>query len=63
MLISLAEYAARHHIDASTVRKKILAGNFPATKIGRNWCVEDSTPWVDLRCKRAEEALLGYSPD
>ncbi len=51
MLISLTEYAAQHHVDASTVRKKILAGNLPAAKIGRNWCIEDGTPWLDLRYK------------
>ncbi len=55
MLISLTEYAAQHHIDASTVRKKILAGNLPARKIGRTWCIEESTPWVDLRRKANKE--------
>ena len=51
MLISLTEYAERHNLDASTVRKKILAGNLQAMKIGRNWCIDSDTPWIDLRKK------------
>lgn len=51
MLISLVEYAAQHDLDPSTVRKKVLAGNLPAQKIGRNWVIDSDTPYTDLRIK------------
>lgn len=51
MLISLAEYGKLHGVSPTTVRQKILAGNLPAQKIGRNWCIESDTPYIDLRVK------------
>lgn len=51
MLISLAEYAAQHGVSPITVRHKILAGNLPAQKIGRNWVIDSDTPYTDLRVK------------
>lgn len=49
MLISLAEYAKRQGVDPATVRQKVLRGNLEAMKIGRNWCIEESTPYTDGR--------------
>lgn len=51
MLISLAEYGKLHGVSPTTVRQKILAGNLPAQKIGRNWCIDSDTPYIDLRVK------------
>ena len=52
MLISLAEYAARHGKEASTVRQMAERGGFKtARKIGRNWAIEESEPYPDRRIK------------
>lgn len=51
MLISLTEYAARHQVDSSVVRRKAIAGTLPAFKIGRNWCIDEDAPYIDLRVK------------
>lgn len=51
MLISLAEYAAKHGVKQATVRQKILRGNLEAQKIGRNWVIEEDTPYIDTRVK------------
>ena len=50
--ISLAEYAKMHNVDASTVRKKIQAGNLRAEKPGHDWLIKRDEPWVDLRYKK-----------
>ena len=49
--ISLAEYAQMHGVTSDTVRQKILRGNLPAKKMGRNWCVNRNTPYIDNRKK------------
>ncbi len=51
MLISLSEYATRHGVDSSAVRRKAIAGTIAAIKIGRNWCIEEDTPYIDNRVK------------
>lgn len=52
MLISLAEYAAKHGVTPDTVRQKVLRGNLPqAVKIGRNWAIPEDTPYEDGRRK------------
>lgn len=50
-LISLAEYAKIHGVDQSSVRGKILRGNLPAKKIGRNWVIDRNQPYIDRRKK------------
>ena len=52
MLISLAEYAAKHGKAAISARKLAQRGRFDtARKIGRNWVVDDAEPWPDRRVK------------
>lgn len=51
MLISLKEYAIKHGVHQDSVRQKILRGNLEAVKVGRNWCIEEDTPYDDLRKK------------
>lgn len=51
-LISLTEYAALHKVNPSSVRRKILRGNLPAKKIGRNWLIEKEQPYTDHRRKK-----------
>lgn len=55
MLISLKEYAAKHGVHQDSVRQKILRGNLQAIKVGRNWCIDEDTPYDDLR--RKENAM------
>lgn len=50
-LIGIEEYSKQHNITSVTVRKKILAGNFQAKKVGRDWLISESEPWIDLRKK------------
>lgn len=50
MLISLSEYAEKHGREQSTVRQKVLRGNFKtAVKIGRNWCIDSEEEYTDIR--------------
>jgi hypothetical protein len=50
--ISLAEYAQMHGVSPDTVRQKVLRGGFKsAKKIGRNWVIDKSEPYTDLRKK------------
>ena len=54
-LISLNEYAKRHGREASTVRQKALRGGFKtATKIGRDWLIDENEPYVDGRIKNKQ---------
>lgn len=51
-LISLAEYAAIHGKEISTVRRKAIRGGFrTARKIGRNWIIDKDEPYIDDRVK------------
>ena len=50
-LISLTEYATIHNKNIATIRRKIIAGNLKATKIGRNWTIEKNEPYIDMRKK------------
>lgn len=51
-LISLAEYAAIHGKEQSSVRQKAERGGFQtARKIGRNWCIDRDEPYIDNRKK------------
>lgn len=55
MLISLAEYAAKHDRDPSTVRQMVLRGGFgTARKIGRNWVIEADEPYPDNRVRSGQ---------
>lgn len=50
MLISLAEYAAKHSKEQSGVRQMALRGSFAtAQKIGRNWVIDSEEPYPDNR--------------
>lgn len=52
MLISLAEYAAKHGKSAVAARKMAQRGGFAtARKIGSNWVIDDADPWPDHRIK------------
>ena len=51
-LIGTAEYAKQHNVTPDRVRAKILAGNLPAQKVGRDWILKESEPWIDLREKK-----------
>ena len=52
MLISLAEYAAKHDKAPVSARSLAASGGFQtARKIGRNWVVDDAEPWPDRRVK------------
>ena len=59
MLISLAEYAARHGKAPVSARALAQRGGFQtARKIGRNWVVDDAEPWPDRRVK--SEKYIGW---
>ena len=47
--ISLAEYAKMQGVTPSAVRRKILRGNLPAVKIGRNWMINKHQVYTDHR--------------
>lgn len=51
MLISIAEYAEQHGKHPDNIRQRILRGNLPAVKIGRNWVIDSDTPLIDKRTK------------
>ena len=55
MLISIAEYAAKHGKSAVTIRQRIERGTLPAVKIGRNWCIDSDTPLTDARKKQEKD--------
>ena len=52
MLISLAEYAQKHSLNHSVIRKRAASGGFAtAQKIGRNGVIEPDEPYVHQRIK------------
>ena len=54
-LISLTEYAKRNGRAARSARQMAASGGFKtATKIGRNWVIEDYEPYPDARVKSGE---------
>lgn len=58
MLIPLKEYAKRQGVEPATVRQKILRGNLPATKMGRDWFVEEEQAYIDKRKQKRLTTLL-----
>lgn len=55
-LIPIAEYAAMHKKNISTIRQKAQRGGFKtARKIGRDWFIDQDEPYVDKRFKREED--------
>lgn len=54
MLITLAEYAARHGRSPATLRQRIARGTLKAEKIGRDWLIDEDTPLEDTRVKTGE---------
>lgn len=51
-LITLKEYADMHGKEVSSVRQKILRGNLPAVKMGKNWMLSKHTPYADMRRRK-----------
>lgn len=50
--ITLHEYAARHGKSLVTARQRAARGAFAtAVKIGRDWTIDASEPWVDNRAE------------
>lgn len=55
-LIPIADYAALHEKDVSTVRQKAQRGGFKtAKKIGRDWFIDPDEDYKDLRFKNEEK--------
>lgn len=49
-LISLEEYARLHGKAPRTIRQKAQRGGFAtAVKVGRNWVIDKSEPYIDNR--------------
>lgn len=58
-LITLKDYAARHGLNAATLRQRILRGGIPeAQKLGRDWFVPEDLELTDHRIKTGE--FTGY---
>ena len=58
-LITLKDYAARHGLNAATLRQRILRGGIPeAQKLGRDWFVPEDLTLTDHRVKTGE--YTGY---
>lgn len=54
--ITLKAWAEREGIDPSTARQKALRGGFKtATKVGRDWIIDESEKRTDLRFKANKE--------
>lgn len=54
-LIPIAEYAAMHKKNISTIRQKAQRGGFKtARKIGRDWFIAKDEPYIDHRIKSGE---------
>ena len=50
--ISIAEYAALHGVSPQAIKKKCQRGGYStAKKIGRNWIIDKTEPFVDHRIK------------
>ena len=49
MLITLKEYATKVGRCESAIRRKILRGTLQAEKIGRDWLIDEDTPYEDGR--------------
>lgn len=48
MLITIKEYAEKHNRNVVNIRQRCLRGSFDtATKIGRNWFIEENEPLTD----------------
>ena len=51
-MITLKEYAIRHKRDLVVLRHKAIRGGFKtATKLGRDWIIDEDEPLVDNRIK------------
>jgi hypothetical protein len=49
MLVTLKEYAAKVGRSPVTIRQRCQRGTLPATKVGRDWLIEEDEPFVDKR--------------
>lgn len=54
MLITLKDYAAKVGRCESAIRRKILRGTLHAEKIGRDWLIDENTPYEDGRITSGE---------
>lgn len=50
-LIPLIEYAKLKNVAPSSVRRKIIRGNLPAKKSGKDWFIKCGEPYIDKRKK------------
>lgn len=51
-MITLKEYAIRHNYNPVVLRQKALRGGFKtATKMGRDWIIDEDEPLIDNRVK------------
>lgn len=54
-LISVSEYALKFNKDPGNIRRMLACGRLAGQKIGKQWVVEESTPYPeDLRIKTGE---------
>lgn len=57
--ITLKEYALRKGKDPAVVRQKAIRGGFQtATKMGRDWIIDEDEPYTDNRVKSG--AYIGF---
>jgi hypothetical protein len=49
MLVPLKDYAAKVGRSPVTIRQRCQRGTLPATKVGRDWLIEEDEPFVDKR--------------
>lgn len=51
MIVTVKDYAARKGVSEEAVRRKIRRGTLQARKMGRDWILDDDTPYIDHRRK------------
>ncbi len=55
-LLSVTEYAEQTGKDVGNIRRMIIAGRLPAVKIGRQWIIDEDTPFpADKRFKENKD--------
>lgn len=53
-LITASEYAILHAVSPRAIRKKAQYGTLKAVKVGRDWLIDKSEPYIDNRIKSGE---------
>lgn len=54
--ITIREYAAKIGKGYDAVRRRVYEGRLPARKVGKQWLIEEETPYLDARVKNGEMA-------